>query len=466
MTGTDDTSEPLARSIPALFSGAALVALVPATADLDAAATMAWNLARATAASGRRVALVDCHVDEPQLHAATGEDNHDGIVDVFEYGASLSRIARQQTEPNLYFVPAGTFAPDPAVMAAHPRWRRLSAGFRHDDAVMLLFLPADCVVSLAASLDGMVALAPEGEEAGLASTPEIEAGVDAGVPLLATLTDSDDLGLLVGPAPAEADVAPVEASAGPPPEPALDAAAPEDARAPSALFPRRARAPRSAWSVRVAVYGCVTLLAAAVLVVTYRRALGLGDFGLKALGAGEEPDSATRMSIVPAFRKLVPHAVDTLPFAVQASAWTSLVFALDAGDELEARGFAPMIAPIRIGSRVWYRVYAGPVASQDAADSLLAAVRDAGLDRPRTAVPTLVPLSLAMRRVASADAARAERARLRGIGVPAFVLGQSDGTYRLYAGAYATPEQAAYLDSLVTSIGSAGQLGPRVGFHP
>jgi hypothetical protein len=55
---------------------------------------------------------------------------------------------------------------------------------------------------------------------------------------------------------------------------------------------------------------------------------------------------------------------------------------------------------------------------------------------------------------------------LRGIGVPAFVLGQSDGTYRLYAGAYATPEQAAYLDSLVTSIGSAGQLGPRVGFHP
>jgi hypothetical protein len=71
-----------------------------------------------------------------------------------------------------------------------------------------------------------------------------------------------------------------------------------------------------------------------------------------------------------------------------------------------------------------------------------------------------------MRRVASADAARAERARLRGIGVPAFVLGQADGTYRLYAGAYGKAEQAAYLDSLVTSTGSAGQLGPRVGFHP
>ncbi|MGA2384523.1 MAG: SPOR domain-containing protein [Gemmatimonadales bacterium] len=475
MIGTDDPAAPLARSIPELLSGAALVALVPATADLDSAAAMAWNLARATASSGRRVALVDCHVDEPQLHATAGEDNRDGIVDVFEYGASLSRIARQQSEPNLYFVPAGTFAPDPAVMASHPRWRRLSAGFRHEDAVMLLFLPADCIGSLASVLDGMVALAPDGAEAGLASTPEIEAAADAGIPLLATLTDSDDLTPVAEPAPAEAsapelaepvlEIA-VPESAPELAEPVLEIAVPESAPEPSAPFLRRLRAPRSAWGVRAAVYGCVTLLAAAVLVLTYRRQLGLGDLGLKAPGAGDEPDSAPRMSIVPAFRKLTPHAVDTLPFAVQTSAWTSLAFALDAGDALEARGFAPMIAPIRIGGRLWYRVYAGPVAGQDAADSLLAAVRDAGLDRPRTAVPVLVPLSLALRRVATADAARAERARLRGIGIPAFVLGQADGTYRLYAGAYGAPEQAGNLDSLVTSTGSAGQLGPRVGFHP
>ena len=172
------------------------------------------------------------------------------------------------------------------------------------------------------------------------------------------------------------------------------------------------------------------------------------------------------MSVVPAFRALVPHAVDTLPFAVQVSAWTSLVFALDAGDALELRGLPPMISPIRLGDRLWYRVYVGPVATQDAADSLIGAVRGAGLDRPRTAVAVLVPLSLALRRVASAVAARAERGRLRAAGIPAFILGQADGAYRLYAGAYAAPAQASYLDSLVTSTGSAGQLGPRVGFHP
>lgn len=479
MSEPDDPTAPLTGSIPELLSGAALVALVPATADLDAAAAMAWNLARAAASAGRRVALVDGYVDDPQLHASAGQDNHDGIVDVFEYGASLSRIARRQPEPNLYFVPAGTFAPDPAVMAAHPRWRRLSAGFRHEDALMLLFLPADCVGALVPVLDGIVALAPDGVEAGLASTPEIEATVDAGVPLLATLTDTDDLAPLregAAAVPIAAEMAASEDGAAPEfesfeielgaPTGAPEPAAPQSAPQPAAPFLRRQRAPRSALGVRAAVYGCVTLLAAVVLVVTYRRELGLGNLGLKALGAGAEPDSAPRMSVVPAYRTLAPHAVDTLPFAVQVSAWTSLAFALDAGDALEAHGFAPMIAPVRLGGRLWYRVFAGPVATQDAADSLLAAVRDAGLDRPRTAQPVVVPLSLALHRVATLGAARAERTRLRAAGIPAFVLGQDDGTYRLYSGAYGTPEQAAYLDSLVTSTGSAGQLGPRVGFHP
>ena len=493
MSGTDDPAAPPARSIGDVLSGAALVALVPATADIEAAAVMAWNLARTTAAAGRRVALVDGHVDEPRLHATAGDDNRDGIVDVFEYGASLSRIARQQAEPNLYFVPAGTFAPDPAVMAANPRWRRLSAGFRHEDAVMLLFLPADCLGSLASVLDGIVALAPDGAEAGLASTPEIEAAAEAGVPLLATLTDTDLFVAAPEPVPDEPDrppavPEPVAAAAEPPPEPAApepeptapepepaapepEATAPEPEPAAMELEPVAAEArpqlgaPRAAWRVRAAVYGTVTLVAAAVLAVSYRRELGLGDLGLKALPTGS-PDSAPPMSIVPLFRGLTPRAVDTLPFGVQVSAWTSLVFALDAGDALEGHGFAPMIAPIRLGRRLWYRVFAGPVATQDAADSLLGAVRDAGLDRPRTAVPVLVPLSVALRRVATLVAARSERGRLRAAGIAAFVLGQADGTYRLFAGAYAAPEQAAYLDSLVTSTGSAGQLGPRVGFHP
>ncbi len=458
-TSATGPSSPGAPSFPELFTGAAVVALVPCTADLDTAAAMAWQCARVLARSGRRVALVDCHVDEPQLHTAAGEDNRDGIVDVFEYGASLSRIARQQPEPNLYFVPAGTFAPDPAVMAAHPRWRRLSAGFRHEDAVMLLFLPADCLVPLASVLDGVVALAPEGAEAGLASTPEIQAAEEAGGALLASLAD-DDL-----PAVPAARAGWPAATAEAAEEPVT--AAPVAETAPGDDIEEELRRPhRSAWALRAGVYGFVGLLAAGVIAVTYRRQLGLGDLGIRALRAADAADSEPPMRIVPGYRTLAPHPVDTLPFAVQVSAWTSLVFALDAGDALQGRGLAPIVSPLRVGGRVWYRVYTGPVATRSAADSLLGAVRAAGLDRPRAATTALAPLSLALRRFAGAAAATEARARLRTAGIPAFVLGQADGTYRLYAGAYATSEQAAYLDSLLTSTGSAGQLGPRVGFRP
>jgi hypothetical protein len=481
MSAADDRATPGAPSIPELLSGAAVVALVPATADLDGAAALAWGFARCAAMAGRRVALVDCYVDEPQLNVAAGDANQEGIVDVFEYGASLSRIAQAQPEPSLFFVPAGTYAPDPAALMANPRWRRLATGFRHVDAVMLLFLPAECIGALAADLDGIVALAPSGAEAGLASTPEIQASMDRGVPLLATMTDTEGAvaerfaAAAAAPSlePADAVVSSGEAEvepAAPAEEPALQLAVP---------IGRHSDLPGArGFRARWAVYGVLLSLAAAAAALNYRKALGLGDLGLSrfglgsrilgALGPAEERESLLPSRLpAPGYLRLVPHAVDTLPLAIQVSSWTTLAGAMEAGDILEGRGFSPIVSPFRLGRRIWYRVLAGPVATRNGADVLLGAVRAAGLDRPGTAASTLVPLSFALRRVASPAVARTERARLRAVGIPAFVLGQGDGSYRLFAGAFGAPAQAVYLDSLLTStIGSAGQLGPRVGFRP
>ena len=177
---------------------ASLVALVPAVADLDLAAAAAWEFARAVARGCRRVALIDCYVDEPRLHQVACEPEGDGIVDVFEYGASLSRIARAQPEGTLFFVPAGTFAPNPEDLMARPRWARLSAGFRHEDAVMLLFLPPSCLDTLATPVDGLVVLAP-GSDDGVAAVPEVRAALDRGVPLLGTFAGA------AGSAPAATD---------------------------------------------------------------------------------------------------------------------------------------------------------------------------------------------------------------------------------------------------------------------
>jgi hypothetical protein len=77
-----------------------------------------------------------------------------------------------------------------------------------------------------------------------------------------------------------------------------------------------------------------------------------------------------------------------------------------------------------------------------------------------------LPLSLALPGSYTPGQADAERARLREAGVATFVLGQADGSYRLFAGAFDTPSAAVLLQSSLTPAGGAGTLGPRVGFVP
>jgi hypothetical protein len=496
---------PEAEPAPELPAGASLVALVPAIADLDLAAAAAWEFARRLANAGRRVALIDCYVDAPRLHAVAGESNEDGIVDVFDYGASLSRIARAQPEGSLFFVPAGTFSPDPAGMMARPRWRRLSAGFRHEDAVMLLFLPPECIGALASEVDGLVPLAPGQPGTDLAGSPEIRAALDRGTRLLPTFCGTADAAPSASePVPPEPPEEPVAIIAAPDPDvmeapsvafelpPAVMAESADSGASPesrgtdippaaSELPPGLAAGPAARprrqpvddldvpldWTLPkpepprrpLAAYALLLVLAAAAATYAYRRQLGWGEARDAA-----PPEPAARVS--PAYRTLAPHAADSLPFAVQVAAWTSFPQALEDADTIEGRGFQPIVAPLRLQRTVWYRIYVGPVASRRAADSLLHAVRVAGLDGSRAAAVALVPLSFALRRVVTALAARTARDRLRSAGLAAFVLGQADGSYRLFAGAFDTPDQAAYLDSLLTSTGSAGPLGPRVGFHP
>jgi hypothetical protein len=472
MTSRDGVALALHPPISELLAGAAVVALVPVSTGASEAAAMAWELARAAASAGRRVALVDCHVDEPHLHTVIGEPNEEGIVDVFEYGASLSRIAQQQPEENLYFLPAGTFTPDPAALMGHQRWRRLSAGFRHEDAVMLLFLPGDLVGAIAQNLDGIVALAPGSAEAGFAFAPELQAALDGGVPLLATLTDAEWQSQAASAAEAGVDAPAVGLPVVErPPAPARErheagAAVPAPTVTPPVFRRGSSPAVRVA-QVRWGVYAPLLLLAAAAAVANYRMELGLGDLGLsKVLPSGWVGSSGSASGAASGAPPLTPHAVDSLPFAVQVSSWTALEPALDAADALEERGFLPIVTPLRLGTQLWYRVYVGPVATQDAADSLRVAVRAAGFDRPLAAVGSRVPLSYALERLVTPAAARAARARLRAAGVPAFVLGRADGSYQVFAGAFQSAEQASYLDSLLTSNGRAGRLGPRVGFRP
>jgi hypothetical protein len=97
---------------------------------------------------------------------------------------------------------------------------------------------------------------------------------------------------------------------------------------------------------------------------------------------------------------------------------------------------------------------------------MLGALRAAGLVPATGGGVADVPLSLGLGVAMSHTEALAERDRLRAAGVPVFLLGQSDGSFRLYAGAYEAGAQASLLQDLLTPTGGAGSLGPRAGYVP
>ncbi len=186
------TLRPLPRSsldrlVPQLVAAKALVALVPETGDLRWAAAAAWDAARAASQGGRRVALVDLWLDAPLLHDVVGLGRDEGIVDAFEFGVSLTKAAREVG--GVYFIPAGSETLHPQELLAQPRWRKLQAGFRSEEALLLLFLSDASLVKLAAVPDGVLVLAPQGFELQAAGGEGVRDALSRGATLLGTVRE-------------------------------------------------------------------------------------------------------------------------------------------------------------------------------------------------------------------------------------------------------------------------------------
>lgn len=421
-----------------LLEGHAVMAVV-AAGPPDQLAGAAWELARSAARTGRRTALVDCILDAPTLHAVVDAPNDTGIVDAFEYGASLSKIAQPTGEPGLFFIPGGTFAADPAAVLAHARWKRLSAGFRHEAALLLLFVSADGVAGLAADLDGMIVLAAKGGGASVSSLPGVAELMARGVDLVAVLGDEQPAAV---PSPAA-------------PEPHAPRPAPR----------RRASAPMAALlqqqqrSTPWGVYAFVLVAAVAAAGWTYRAEV----LALMNRARGLAPDSIAAPAPAPA---PPPPAVDSLPWAVQLAAWPDTGAAFAQADSVERLGVAVVVTPAEVRGRLMFRVQLGPAPSLDSARALLARLRIAGYTAVGAAPPAVVPLSLGLRAGFTPNQAQLVRARLRDAGVPVFYLGQADGRYRVYAGIFSDSAESVRLRNSLPPTDSAAVLMPRVGFVP
>lgn len=399
----------LGHLVPPLVEGQALVALVPVTADLPWAAKAAWDIARIAAREGRRVALVDLHLDQPALHEIVGLSASDGIVDAFEYGVSLTRAAHEVS--GVFLIPSGSDTAGAAALYAHPRWPKLQAGFRSEGALLLVFVSPAGLAQMSAVADGAIVLAPEGLDAGSAAAAAVAAALERGTPLLGV---------------------------------ARDRWMPSSPRhsPPGVPLPVPA-APRSRRGLRAAIAALV-LAGAAV-----------GGWALLA-GAREAfvapPPPPERETAAPP----APARPDTLGWTVQLAAYASLDKALAHADRLAEGGISGLVTPVpqSDGSPVWYRVLAGSYSTRAGAADARSELWRQGAVAEGIGDLLRAPYSYRVPATASLDS-------LRRRGLPA--MRWPAGGDAILLGAFETPEQAAFTQAALARAGVRATLLPRLG---
>ncbi|MEX0692051.1 MAG: SPOR domain-containing protein [Gemmatimonadales bacterium] len=399
------------------------VALLVAT-DATAPAT-AWSLARHLAPD-RPTALIDLTLGEGALDATADATGPEGIVDVFEFGASWSHVARPQHTPGLHFVPDGTPTADPHAIWGHARWEKLKRGFVQQGALLILYVPPKALADLAPRADAMVAL---GSGPSLATVRTLAAG--RGLPLLGPI-------------------------AGRQPEP--DKASPE---APPPPTPSRTTARWVPWAVGAGA--ALAVFAVAFELLQPRASDPTATPTPPPVAAATMAPEPTPPPDEPAPTAASAPATDTLFYAVQVAAFNQLGQARDAAGTLEAAGHVVAIAPVRIGSRqvLWYRVLVGALETPSEAATTRAALWRAGLLQRGQGTVLRVPHAWAL----DADGTGGSSERLAGLrqrGIPAYIVSGAGGS-ALLLGAFETPEQAAAAESLLAAAGRPHTLVDRRG---
>jgi polysaccharide biosynthesis transport protein len=89
--------------------------------------TVAMHLARAAAAMGQRVLLVDTDLRRPQVHQLLGVANGRGLTEVIHQGLSLKEAVQPAPyDSNLYVLTAGQLPPDPTSLLSSAKMQQLT----------------------------------------------------------------------------------------------------------------------------------------------------------------------------------------------------------------------------------------------------------------------------------------------------------------------------------------------------
>jgi hypothetical protein len=429
-------------------------AIVVVGTDPIATAETALGIARVQAVH-RRVAVGDLLGDAPPIQALVGGDDLHGLVDSFEYGVSLSKIARQVPDAGeLFVMPTGTGPVDYEELFASDRWRRLIAGFRKEGALLILAAPADAplVHALVDVSDGAVIVGdvvpPEVSVA--QSLAWVRARRNAGAPAVTDDAPAD------APDQRPADMPVVRADSGGPPR----------------------------W-----IGGVLALLVLAALAYWGATAYSQRRAVQQAAADSAAREAATRVRITDSIARIRRDSIarDSLSRLQGAGVDSFPLFSpANPGDSAAAVGYAILLSKYNTKSGAildlfgrfarlpastfgmespsrFYLLLAGAFPSRAAADSLLVRLRVQGTLARDFGSVDRYPLAFLVDSSVTAREAPARITRYHARGLPVYGLRQPNGIVRLYFGAYANAEQASLAVPQVRDAGMRPLLVYRIG---
>ncbi len=392
--------------------------------DPLAAAHVALGVARAEAVH-RRVVIGDLAGEVAPIQSLVTDEDPHGIYDSFIFGTSLDKVIREVGgNDNLNVLPSGTESAAIAEIAGDRKWRMIAADFAGTDALLLLVARADLpgLDKLTAAIDGMLVV----------GDPSLDA------------------------APKAVLLARIPHPPAPPPEVHVIAAA----------GPNR----RSHW-ISVATVGALLLVSALAIL---RPGGVLRRVATRAPDTVIIPDSAKGDSVLQTQRAAVLPANPADSAAAAAFAVEILAANTDEGANFELvrhGGMMPAatisVVPIGDTEAIWYKVFAGAFSDSAQAERLLASLRRRRIVPDSAGTVVRVPFALRVDSLpAQADVVSKSSEKVHGYaarGLAIYALAQTDGSVRLYAGAFESPQQSSLAATALRVAGLTPVLEYRTG---
>jgi hypothetical protein len=400
--------EAAGSSVAGALDGASAVVVLGH--DPIATASVALGIARAQAAH-RRVAVGDLIGDVAPIRELVTDDDPHGLTDTFLYGVSLNKIARQiDAIGNLHVLPSGSDQVVQEEILRSDRWRRLASSFHETGALLLIAIPAAVpgVEDLIRMLDGVVVV-----------------------------------GDATNPVPSARVFAEVSSATRRSPRAAVRSAA------------ARAARPRRRWVVPV-----VGVAAAAIAVMLGRMYLTRPQPPATVLRRDSAAASDSLVSASPAIDSSPPLVIADPADSALASRFAVQIAMVDTEDGAALRvrsgaGDFPVgtYAPVSRGADrgTWYKVVTGAYVDRARADQLLGFLRQRGLVPQGWGTVIRAPFGLEVATAPSQAQAAPIIADFQSRNVPVYGLLQRDGSVRVYAGAFESPDEAAPFKSALKS---------------